>query len=311
MAAHQTTVPEGVAVPKPGPGRPPACAAPLREVRFPRFALPPDACDSHLHILGPSENFPYVEDRVYTPPDCLLGDYQALQDCLGVSRCVLVQASVYGSDNRVLLQALEALGNAARGVAVLRGDEPEEKLQAMHRLGVRGARVNLVDVKTPGAALPLAHLQRMSEVLAPLGWHLELLVHVDQHPDLDTQLGDLGVPLVFGHMGYLSKDVRNFRCPGMRAMLDLMRAGRAWAKVTAPYRLDAPPVYGKAADIAQWLAIGCADRLVWGSDWPHVMVKTDMPHDADLLDLVAAWLPDPAQQQALFVSNPARLYGWA
>ena len=288
----------------------PPCAAPLANVKQPRLALPVNACDSHLHILGPAKTFPYIPERVYTPPDCLLPDYEALRRHLGVERCVIVQASVYGHDNRVLLDALVSLGPVARGVATLRGDESPGELRRMHALGVRGARVNIVDVRAPGPQLPQKLLQRLADLVRPLGWHLELLMHVDKHPDMEQVLGKLGVPLVFGHMGYLSRDVADWWHPGMKSMLGLVKSGLAWVKVTAPYRVAEPPEYQRAGEMLHWLAGECLDRLVWGSDWPHVMVKTSMPHDADLVDLIADWLPERGQQEALFAANAARLYGW-
>ena len=288
----------------------PPCAAPLSSVKYPRRSLPMNACDSHLHVLGPAATFPYVAERVYTPPDCLLEDYAAVRRNLGAERCVIVQASVYGTDNRVLINALEELGDIARGVVVLRGDESAGELQRMHTLGVRGARINLVDVKSPRPQLPHEPLQQLADRIRPLGWHLELLMHVDQHPDMVSVVGRLDVPLVFGHMGYLSRDVGDCRHAGMKAMLELAKSGRAWIKVTAPYRVAEPPDYHKARETLRWLAGECMDRLVWGSDWPHVMVKTSMPHDADLVDLMADWLPEQGQQEALFAANAARLYGW-
>ena len=288
----------------------PPCTAPLTSIKHPRRSLPENACDSHLHILGPAKTFPYVPERVYTPPDCLLPDYELVRRHLGVTRCVLVQPSVYGSDNRVLLDALKGLGRQGRGVVVLRGDEPWGALALMHELGVRGVRVNVVDVKSPRPELPREQLLRLADRIGPLGWHLELLMHVDKHPDMEAVLAKLGVQVVFGHMGYLSRGVADYRDPGMKAMVSLMKSGHAWAKVTAPYRLDDGPEYHKARQVAHWLSDECMDRLVWGSDWPHVMVKTEMPHDADLVDAVTEWFPAAEQQKALFAANAARLYGW-
>ncbi|MEM5428769.1 amidohydrolase family protein [Cupriavidus oxalaticus] len=288
----------------------PPCAAPLASVKYPRRSLPENACDSHLHILGPVGRFPYASERVYTPPDCLMPDYERVRRYLGVTRCVLVQPSVYGSDNRVLLDALKGLGREARGVVVLRGDEPRDILHLMHGFGVRGVRVNVVDVQSARAELPREQLLRLADLVGPLGWHIELLMHVDRHPDMKDVLANLGVPVVFGHMGYLSRGVTDYRGPEMQAMVSLMKAGLAWAKVTAPYRLDDAPAYHKARQIARWLGSECMDRLVWGSDWPHVMVRTDMPHDADLVDVVTEWFPGAEQQKALFAANAARLYGW-
>jgi predicted TIM-barrel fold metal-dependent hydrolase len=289
----------------------PQCAGPLANLVAPRITLPSNACDSHFHILGPATRYPYSPDRIYTPPDCLLADYLSLQKSLGLTRCVLVQPSVYGSDNSALLEALQSLGNTGRGVVVLSGKESTSELRDMDAVGVKGVRVNLVDVKSPSANLPIEALLRLQERISSLGWHLELLVHVDKYPNLDKELSTLEVPIVFGHMGYLSRGV-NPDHPGMTAMLALLQSGRAWAKITGPYRigLEGPP-YDTAAEIARRLANHCMERLLWGSDWPHVMVNGPMPHDADLLNAVTDWMPEQDQQQALFSNNPANLYQWA
>ncbi|MCW5297779.1 GntR family transcriptional regulator [Herbaspirillum lusitanum] len=288
----------------------PLCAAPLSSLITPRVILPPNACDSHFHIFGPEKRYPYSRGRIYTPPDCLLTDYLALHKSLGLTRCVLIQPSVYGSDNTALLDGLKTLDGAGRGVVVLNGRESASELRDMDALGVRGVRVNLVDVKAPSADMPIESLLRMQDRVASLGWHLELLVHVDNYPNLDEALDPLEVQVVFGHMGYLSRGVSPDH-PGMKAMLALLQAGRAWAKITGPYRIgtEGPP-YDTAGHIANWLAQTSMDRLVWGSDWPHVMVKGHMPHDTDLLNAVAEWIPGEGPQRALFSDNPAQLYGW-
>ena len=288
----------------------PPCPAPLAEIKYPQIPLPDKACDAHLHILGPAREYPYSVERVYTPPDCLLAHYEVVRAYLGVKRCVLVQPSVYGSDNRGLLSALYELGDRARGVVVLGGSETADELKRMHLLGVRGARVNLVDVKSARPGLPQDHLRRLADLIRPLGWHLELLMHVDEYPEMESTLGRLGVQIVFGHSGYLSRQAADIRHPGMQAMLSLMKAGCAWAKVTAPYRVADSPDYLKAGHIVHWLASECPTRLVWGTDWPHVMVKGEMPHDADLSDFMNEWIPDRDQRTAIFAENAARLYGW-
>jgi 2-pyrone-4,6-dicarboxylate lactonase len=291
--------------------RAPQCAGPLANLVAPRVTLPPNACDSHLHIFGPATRYPYSPDRIYTPPHCPLADYRSLQRSLGLSRCVLVQPSVYGSDNSALLQALQSLGNGGRGVVVVTGKEPTSELRDMDAVGVKGIRVNLVDVKSPSGNLPIEALLRLQERVAPLGWHLELLVHVDKYPNLDEELSALEVPIVFGHMGYLSRGV-NPEHPGMTAMLALLQSGRAWAKITGPYRMGREGLpYDTAAEIVRRLANQCMEQLVWGSDWPHVMVNGPMPHDADLLNAVVDWIPEQDQQQALLSTNPLKLYQWA
>ncbi|MFJ2991267.1 amidohydrolase family protein [Pandoraea sp. NPDC087047] len=288
----------------------PPCAGPLTSLLTPAVQLPPQACDCHFHILGPADRYPYSPNRIYTPPDCLVPDYVALRNCLGLSRCVVVQPSVYGSDNTVLVETLRTMGDDARGVVVLDDTAGPGELADLHALGVRGVRVNLVDVQRPGADLPVDRLLRLQERVAPLGWHLELLVPVDQHPDLYEALHRFDVPLVFGHMGYPTIGTP-LTHPGMAAMLALMQEGRAWAKLTAPYRLETgEPPYHRAQTIARWLVAQCPRQVVWGTDWPHVMVKTRMPHDVELLEVTAQWIEAPHLRHAIFAENPARLYQW-
>lgn len=288
----------------------PLCAAPLKTVSAPRIALPPLACDSHLHILGPANQYPYASERIYTPPDCLLSDYEQAKQVLGIERCVLVQPSVYGTDNRVLLDALGQMGNAARGIVVLGEDVTASQIGELSAQRVVGVRVNLVDVKDASGKLPVEQLQRLADRVGPLGWHLELLMHVDEHPNLYESLRDLGVQIVFGHMGYMNRGASH-RSEGMAGMVALMRSGRAWTKLTAPYRFDDGPDYLKARVTAQWLIAQCPDRLVWGSDWPHVMVsKARMPDDGDLINDALEWANNDVLRRAIFSANAEHLYGW-
>jgi 2-pyrone-4,6-dicarboxylate lactonase len=295
----------------PNPAAPP-CAAPFAPTGRPRLSVPALACDTHAHILGPAADFPYIEERVYTPPDCLLAHYQAMLQALGMTRCVLVQPSVYGSDNRVMLAALRQLGpDMARGVAVVDADIDPAQLVAMHALGVRGVRVNLVDRREKSGGLPMQDLSMLAERIAGLGWHLELLVHVNEIAGFEDPLGALPVPVVFGHLGYAPAAL-GVQDAGFQSLLRMAQAGRAWVKLTGPYRLSAQALpYAAVLPFARELAQRCPQQLLWGSDWPHVMLKGVMPDDASLLDLLADWLPDPVVRQQVLVDNPARLYGWA
>ena len=292
----------------------PACAPPDLAPRRPQLELPAGACDCHAHVIGPAARYALSEQRIYTPPDCIAADYRAMLTAVGLSRAVLVQPSIYGGDNRLLVDTLLAAGTTNwRGVAVLAGDEDDAELARLHQAGVRGARVNLVDRAERAdrdKRLPLAALQALAARIAPLGWHLELLAHVDEHGAELQALGELPVPVVFGHLGYLSVG-RGVDDPGFRALLSLLRAGRAWVKLTGPYRLtrDALP-YMVVDEMAAALREAAPQRLLWGSDWPHVMLRGSMPNDADLVDLLARWLPDAALRRQVLVDNPALLYDW-
>jgi predicted TIM-barrel fold metal-dependent hydrolase len=290
---------------------PPLCAPPDFRPRRPQLRLPALACDCHAHILGPASRHRYAERRVYTPPDCLLPDYERMLTALGLERAVLVQPSVYAQDNTVLLEALERGGTRFRGVAVVGEDAAEPLLDRLHSAGVRGVRANIVDVpgREPGA-LPMSKLRALAARIAPLGWHLELLLHADEFPELDRALAGFPVDVVLGHLGYMQAS-RGLDDAGFRALLRLLARGRCWVKLTGPYRISGRALpYADVVPFARALAEARADRLLWGSDWPHVMLRGAMPNDADLLDLVSAWLPDESERRGVLVDNPARLYGF-
>lgn len=288
----------------------PPCQGPDRSLRRPaRLKFPQGATDCHAHILGPSARYPYASERIYTPPDCTLGDYTDLLNCHGIDRAVLVQPSVYGTDNRAMLDALRQEPERFRGVAVVSDDISAQELQEMHGLGVRGIRCNVVDVANKTSGLPMAYLEKLCKKIAPLKWHLELLAHVNEYPDLEREIGELPVDVVFGHFGYMHAS-KGIQGPGFEGLLALLAKKKAWVKMTGPYRISsqsAPP-YADMAAFAREVIKANPDQLVWGSDWPHVMVKTAMPNDADLADLLIDWVPEASLRERILVSNPARLY---
>jgi 2-pyrone-4,6-dicarboxylate lactonase len=289
----------------------PPCAGPDPAPRRPRLRLPPRACDTHAHVMGPAAKYPYSPARIYTPPDCLPAAYRHMLDMLGVERAVLVQPSVYGTDNAAMLDALRADPARMRGVAVVADDVTDAELKRLHEAGVRGVRVNIVDVKDrkPGT-LPMASLRALGKRIAPLGWHLELLLHADEFPDLDRTFADFPVDIVLGHLGYLNIG-RPLDDPGFRALLRLVKAGRAWVKLTGPYRITREPLpYSGVTAFAHALTAANPERILWGTDWPHVMLKGVMPNDADLADLLADWMPGAALREQVLVKNPEKLYGF-
>lgn len=287
---------------------PPLCAAFDPKPRKPRIAIPRLSCDTHAHVCGPSSHYPYYAKRTYTPPDSLLSAYQHMLTVLGFERAVLVQPSVYGTDNSAMLDAMKAAGPSFRGVAALADDISDEEIQRMHQAGVRGARLNIVDVKDrkPGT-LPLRQLKELALRIKPFGWHMEFLMHVDEFPDLDQLLGDFPVDTVFGHVGYMTSPALDNS--GFQALMRLMKAGKAWIKLTGPYRISRLPLPHPDTNVFVHAIIAAASQqVVWGSDWPHVHIKTSMPNDADLCDLLAEWIPSEIQRKQVLVENPARLY---
>jgi 2-pyrone-4,6-dicarboxylate lactonase len=289
----------------------PACAPPDFNPRKPKFVFPQHACDCHAHVLGPAARYPYSSERIYTPPDCLPSAYRQMLDTLGVERAVLVQPSVYGTDNAAMLDAMKNDPMRLRGVAVVPEDIQDSELQRLNEAGVRGVRVNIVDVKDrkPGT-LPLEMLTTLARRIKPLGWHMEFLMHVDEFADFDRQLGDFPVDIVLGHLGYMRTN-KGIDAPGFQALLKLVKSGKCWVKLTGPMRISTGAMpYSDVTPFARALTAANPARIVWGTDWPHVIIKSAMPNDGDLADLLADWIPDPGLREQVLVRNPALLYGF-
>lgn len=261
-----------------------------------------------MHICGPESQYEYAAERTYTPSDALLADYLPLAKTLGLERVVFVQPSVYGTDNTAMLEAMKQCPLQNRGVVVLDETVSDADLDGLNRAGVRGVRFNIVDVADATKQLPLEPIRRIAQRIEPFGWHLELLLHVDDYPKLDSLLGDLAVDVVVGHLGYL-RPGRSIEDHGFQALLRLMQAGRCWTKLTGPYRVSADELpYSSVDEFAERLVREAPERVLWGSDWPHVMVTSTMPNDGDLLDLLFDWVPDAAIRDKILVDNAAKLY---
>lgn len=288
----------------------PYCTAYDPDPRRPQLSLPALSCDCHAHICGPAASYAYAAERIYTPPDALLPAYLKMLETIGVERSVLVQPSVYGIDNSVLFKALNEASLPCRGVAVLEASVSDSEIERLHRVGVRGSRFNLVDVRDPSGRIDLTSVRRLAERIKPYGWHAEFLVHVDDYPDLDRMFAEFPVDIVFGHMGYLRPPLK-VENEGFQALLRLLDEGQCWVKLTGPMRISAGELpYADVTPIARALVERAPQRLLWGSDWPHVKISKTMPNDGDLVDLLADWIPDPARRRQILVDNPDILYGF-
>lgn len=295
----------------------PFCAGPQKEVRSPAVQMRTGTCDTHMHICGPDRKYPYDGQRIYTPPDALVPDYMQLMKDLGIDRTVLVQPSIYGSDNRAMLDAmrqLKAAGIDNRGVAVVDFDVADAELERLNTAGIRGLRYNLVDVADPTKGLPLDDIHQMATRIAGMGWpdkwRVEFLAHVDDYPNLVDMFGDFPTDIVFGHTGYcrIGKSTNDL---GFQAMLELAQVGKCWIKMTGPYRISTGDVpYPEAGDFARAAVAAAPHRVIWGSDWPHVKISKPMPHDADMVDCFHDWVPIEAHRQMILVDNPIQLYGF-
>jgi len=286
----------------------------------PRYAVPEGACDCHMHVFGTVERYPPAARRAYTPLPALLAQWRALAARLGVARVVLVQPSAYGTDNRCMVDALQEMGAAARGIAVIDEDAPATALDALHAAGVRGIRFNLKTLGDGDAAALQRRLVRIGERLMPLGWHVQIYADLPLIAAAAEAIRAAPVPVVLDHMGG-ARAAPGLAQDGFRTLLDLLGSGQCWVKLAGAYRVsDAAPGFADATPIARALIAANRDNLVWGTDWPHIgdragPATAEPPaavyRDLDaghLLDLLAAAAGDEATFHRILVDNPARLY---
>jgi predicted TIM-barrel fold metal-dependent hydrolase len=256
-------------------------------------------------VIGPHARFPLVEERSYTPPESCLDVYLAMLDATGMDRGVLIQPSIYGTDNTLMLEALASHPDRLRGVAGVDPGISSEQVRTLHSAGVRGFRINLLFKGGPG----LDALERTAAATAPFGWHAQLLIDLRDLPDLVARLLALPVPVVIDDLGHFPSELGT-DWPGFRALTSLAERHEVWVKVSGYYRLASDPGWVSVAPIARRLFEIMPDRLVWGSDWPHVGLLCNMPETGELLNAMLAWCPDDARLQAVLVDNPTRLYGF-
>jgi predicted TIM-barrel fold metal-dependent hydrolase len=285
---------------------PPMCAGPILKTRKPGLALPPGAADCHCHVFGSRDQYPWAANRLYTPPPVYLDDYLKMLRITGFERGVMVQTGLYGTDNRFLTDALKAHPKQLRGIALINEHMTDRALRDLAEAGVRGFRVN----RTAKTGLAFDVARRLAERTKEFGWHVQFLLDVEDHPDLDTMLGSFATEVVIDHMGR-PDPAKGISAPGFQALVRLLKSGRGWAKLSAPYRTShREPPYDDMTPFAHALIAAAPGRLVWGSDWPHVLLKKTMPNDGDLVDQIGVWVPDEAMRKRILVDNAAKLYGF-
>jgi predicted TIM-barrel fold metal-dependent hydrolase len=286
----------------------------------PAFPVPRGACDCHTHVFGPPAQFPFAAERTYTPGEASLEELLALQADLHLDRVVIVHPSVYGTDNACTVDALHRLEGRGRGVAVIADDITAAELDALHRAGVRGIRLNLATAGVHDPKIARRRLAAAAARVAPLNWHVQIYTTLTMVAALQIELAAVPVPLVIDHFGGADAAAGPTQ-PGFAALLALVSAGKTYVKLSAPYRSSSQrPDYGDVAALAAALIAANPERMLWGSDWPHPggghkrgqsieEIEPFFPEDdGKTLNLLADWAPDPALRRRILVDNPARLY---
>ncbi|MFM8614483.1 MAG: amidohydrolase family protein [Alphaproteobacteria bacterium] len=276
-------------------------------MRKPAFLLPRGTCDTHVHIWGPFDRFPLAKGAPYTPPERTSDDLVALHERLGVDRAVIVQTTVYKSDNRAMLDGIAQSKGRWRGVALIDESFDDAAFRALHEGGVRGVRFGFV--KHLGGVPDLALVRRTAARIAPMGWHLVLHLDAGNIPEFLDFFGEFSLPVVVDHMGRVPVRDGLDQTP-FRLLLELLKRPNWWVKVSGAERIsETGPPFADAIPFAQRLIAAAPDRVLWGTDWPHPNVRWE-PDEADLVDLLPRFA-DAAALQRVLVDNPARLYGFS
>lgn len=284
-----------------------ACLGPSPVFAPVTFEVPPGATDTHSHVIGLPPAHPLVPERSYTPPEAPLSAYRAMHGALGIERAVIVTPSVHGTDNRITLAAIAGYGPNARGVAVVAPDIADDALAALDRGGIRGVRLNVLF----GGGVGLEAFRLLAPRIAPMGWHIQLLIDVrDNLAGLADTIRDAGIPVVVDHMGHMPA-ADALSDPGFCLLLDLVREGVVWVKLSGCDRISTRhPGYPDAIPVAQALIEAGPGQMVWGTDWPHVSKADNMPDTGVLMNRLSDYAPDPDLRRRILVDTPARLYGF-
>lgn len=275
----------------------------------PKLKLPAQSCDAHCHVFGPSNLFPYHPSASYNPPDAGKEKLKALHDYLGIERAVIVQASCHGPDNSAMVDALKWANGKWRGVCIANNSFSVDDFKSLDEVGVKGIRFNFV--KHLGGAPDLGEMKKVLDKVIPLGWHLVIHVNAEdliQYQKFFESLGDLNI--VVDHMGRVPTD-QGVDQSAFQILLAFLAKENWWSKVSGAERISnsGPPFYD-AVPYAQALINIAPDRILWGTDFPHPNIKTHMPNDGALVDLLSLYSKDKEVLHKILVDNPTKLYKW-
>ena len=291
----------------------PECLAPTRAPRSPDSELPAGSVDTHVHVFD--SRYPLSPQRGYDPPDSRLEHLVAMHEAMGIERVVFTQPSIYGTDNRAILDGSDVLNAAtpdrARSVVAIRGDVSDQELAGMHAQGARGVRLNTDNAG--GMPIDWSDLPELCRRVASMGWHVEFLFPGRDMVELAPLIASLPVPACIGHFAY-QPAAHGVQAEGFQALLSLLRDGNTWLKISGADRVSATgaPRYDDVAPLAEAAIEANPERIMWGTDWPHPN-KYDarlLPDEGNLVDTLASWVGDPDLLRGILVDTPERFYGF-
>ena len=292
----------------------PYALGPDPNTRPPSWTLPDGACDTHFHIFGPPDKFPFAETRRYTPPGGPLENYWKVQKITGLTRAIAVQPTAHGMDNSAILDAVARSDGNMRAVIRFNEKTTDAELEKLHEQGTRGARFSLMSDRPGSIETLAAALPRMEK----LGWSLVLHVEPDHFVDNEAIIRNIPIPTIVDHMARCKPSDGGMEHPAFGLLLDLLKDDRFWAKIASvdkisglkqAYVPDGMP-YTDVVPMGQAVIAAAPDRIIWGSDWPHgnTFEPGRIPNDGDLLNVLGAMAPSEEQRRKILVDNPSRLY---
>ena len=276
----------------------PLCLPPLPLSRLPRVSLPAGTVDAHFHVFAAGA--PLNTPRSYTPQILTLDDWTTYADALGMARGVLVQPSVYGTDNSVLLAALTQAPERLRGVVVISPDTKDAEIARLDQMGVRGIRINLRNK----AGIGLDALEALAPRIRPLGWHVVFQVGPDAIASVAELAARHELVGIVDHLAFMPLDPVG---PALDALHRALDSGRIYTKISAPYRLGDRPDHAGYRQAVRSLVDNHTNRVLWGSDWPHTELFDTMQEDADLIEL-SLDVVAPEARELVFVRNAEAIY---
>jgi 2-pyrone-4,6-dicarboxylate lactonase len=266
----------------------------------PTFELPAGSCDAHFHVFEPG--YPHVPDPLYTFPDATLEQYLAVTEFLGIDRMVIVQPTFYATDNSLALEVLRRAGSRCRAVVRVEEEISDAELDRYDALGVRAIRLDLFARAERPTDEIIAYVRRMALRTAPRGWHLQFYTPGWVVRDLLPFLADFDQPYVIDHMGYMKEEDGLTPADADRLLTVLRDNGNCWIKLSGPYRIAKDKPLSSVQELGAALVSTRPDRLLWGSDWPHL--PNGQRDTGELLNLLPTWAPD-AEDRRLILSGAA------
>jgi predicted TIM-barrel fold metal-dependent hydrolase len=283
------------------------CLAFDKNPHKPLSRLPRGSCDAHCHVFEDRKRYPFSSSRSYTPPHSPLKSYLEMARCIGFTRAVFVQPSVYGLDNRAMLSTMSKYGDNSRGIVVIDEGVSDCELEAFHVAGIRGARFNTLCK----GGVSIDKIEAIAAKISKLGWHLQLFVPVDDMANNLGRLSRLPLNIVFDHIGHPNVNLGTSGA-GFSSLLRLMETGKIWVKLSGFYRMSNMNIpYPDVTPFIKELIQSFPERLVWGSDWPHTEQTVEMPNDGDLCNLLFGWVSSNKILKDILVKGPEKLYGFS